>query len=93
MRECACTFLSACFSQSAAATSLASVIPSAVVGTIVGYRKRLIVWSLTPFLIAGASVCSYVAARFASGLTNDQQKGAFVGTMFVLGARLSFIAK
>ena len=78
--------------QTATATSLAAIIPPTLVSTLVCARNGMILWPLTPALILGASVASFIMAKFtAEMLTRPQQKGAFVGTMAVLGTRMVFV--
>lgn len=78
--------------QTAAATSLASVIPSTLMSTFVCARNNLVVWRLTPFLIASSTVASFLSAQFAaSRLTHTQQKGTFVAVMCSIGTRLMLI--
>lgn len=78
--------------KTASATSLASVVPGAMVGALVAARRGVIVWRALPLLLAGASVSSYLAAQYAaSRMSHHQQQAFFVVTMLALGGRLVFL--
>ena len=80
--------------QTATATSLASIVPPTTVAFFSCVRYGLVKWSIVPFLVAGASVTSYFAAKYAAiYLTKEQQKACFVATMALLGGRMLFVSK
>eukprot|EP00762_Andalucia_godoyi_P003773 ANDGO_08603.mRNA.1 permease len=74
--------------KQAVGSSLAAMLPTALIGSVVHFRRGNVALGMLPGIFAGTVVGSAVGSKFAVNRLSDyEQKAIFGGTMLLLGAR------
>jgi len=76
--------------KSAVATSMAVIVPTAVVATSNYYRQDLIDWRVFAGAALGAGVAAYFASRFMPSMEQLTLRRIFGVVMLLMGARMLF---